>query len=280
MSLDTEANTETVEVLTPRPYHRTEATLEDDPETSENVEATSSETETESLDPEEKVYRKRYGDLKTHYDKMRNEARETEAKLREELAKTHSEYIPPKTTEEIEAWKTEFPDLAQVVETIAADEARKADKTIQERLDAVATQEELTRQKAAAQRLKELHPDIDEVRANEGFHDWVSKQPKQMQDWLYENTDNAELAARVIDLYKQDNSVSKVDKTDKTKTATKAAAEIVSTKGTHDVDAAEPKKWRESEIGSMKPQEFEKYEAEIDKARLEGRIIYDLSRGE
>ena len=33
--------------------------------------------------------------------------------------------------------------------------------------------------------------------------------------------------------------------------------------------------WKASEIGRMKPWEFEKHEAELDAARVEGRIDYE-----
>jgi hypothetical protein len=35
------------------------------------------------------------------------------------------------------------------------------------------------------------------------------------------------------------------------------------------------KVWRTSELRRMKPQEYEKYEADIDAARREGRLVID-----
>ena len=53
-------------------------------------------------------------------------------------------------------------------------------------------------------KLAKLHPDYHDIRGDEKFHQWVSEQDSTIQGWLYENTSNAKLAARAIDLYKVD----------------------------------------------------------------------------
>ena len=50
--------------------------------------------------------------------------------------------------------------------------------------------------------------------------------------------------------------------------STPAAKEVATTAGDKRV-------WKASEIGKMKPWEFEKLEAELDTARSEGRIDYN-----
>ena len=89
---------------------------------------------------------------------------------------------------------------------------------------------------------------------------------------MYENTSNAKLAARAIDLYKMDSGQSKLTKKEE-KDVKKEAAKAIS-KTRKAVDSEEPKKkvWTASEISKLKPHEFEKLEQEIDLARLEGRI--------
>jgi hypothetical protein len=75
-----------------------------------------------------------------------------------------------------------------------------------------------------------------------------------------------------VDLYKADTGQTKK----KTKTAsaadavTKAPAREVRTEGT-----GGKRIWKASEIGKMKPWEFEKMESELDAARSEGRIDYN-----
>ena len=46
-----------------------------------------------------------------------------------------------------------------------------------------------------------LHPDFDDIRDSDEFHEWAESQPKWVQDALYENDNDARSAARAIDLY-------------------------------------------------------------------------------
>ena len=57
-----------------------------------------------------------------------------------------------------------------------------------------------------------MHPDFNEIRSKDEFHEWAAKQDPTIQGWLYENTSNAKLAARAIDLYKMDTGQSKLTK--------------------------------------------------------------------
>jgi len=64
-------------------------------------------------------YKKRYDDLKKHYDYKLNEFKSREQELLEEATKNRTEYNTPKSPEEIEEFKKEFPDVYEVVETVA-----------------------------------------------------------------------------------------------------------------------------------------------------------------
>ena len=88
---------------------------------------------------------------------------------------------------------------------------------------------------------------------------------------MYENTSNSKLAARAIDLYKSDRGISKAKKQEKD-FKKEAAKAISKTKKSTDTDIPKKKIWTTSEIGNLKPHQFEKFEKEIDLARLEGRI--------
>jgi hypothetical protein len=63
--------------------------------------------------------------------------------------------------------------------------------------------------------------------------------------------------------------LNKKEKADVKKEAAKA---ITKTKKSTETDIPKKKVWTTSEISKMKPHEFEKFEKEIDLARLEGRI--------
>ena len=85
---------------------------------------------------------------------------------------------------------------------------------------------------------------------------------------MYENTTNAKLAARAIDLYKMDTGYGKK----KTAKSLEASKSVTST-NKREVDTSNKKMWKVSEIAKLKPQQFAKYEKDIDLARQEGRII-------
>ena len=85
------------------------------------------------------------------------------------------------------------------------------------------------------------------------------------------NFDNANLASRAIDLYKMDRGIKKIeaDKKDVKKEASKV---VTSTARSTEKDLKGKKVWTMKEIQKLKPQEFVKFEKEIDSARREGRI--------
>ena len=117
-----------------------------------------------------------------------------------------------------------------------------------------------------------MHPDFNDLRQQDEFHDWAAKQDPTIQGWLYENTSNAKLAARAIDLYKMDNGQSKLTKKEEKDVKKEAAKAITKTRKSAESDAPKKKIWTTTEISKLKAHEFEKLEKEIDLARLEGRI--------
>ena len=83
---------------------------------------------------------------------------------------------------------------------------------------------------------------------------------------MYDNTSNAKLAARAIDLYKVDTGYGK-----KKSNKLEASKSVTST-SKREVETGNKKIWSLNEIAKMKPHEFAKNEKEIDLARAEGRI--------
>ena len=106
----------------------------------------------------------------------------------------------------------------------------------------------------------------------EEFHNWAANQDPTIQGWLYENTSNAKLAARAIDLFKMDNGDSKLTKREEKDVKKEAARAISKTRKSTESDIPKKKVWTTSEISKLKTHEFEKHEKDIDLARLEGRI--------
>ena len=240
------------------------------------VEESEDKSEEEPTSAEEKTFKKRYGDLRRHTQEKEREFQKQLDDLKEQLARaTKKEMKLPKSDEDIEAWAREYPDVAKIVETIAMKKAREQSAELETRLKKIDEMSaEALKDKAEAE-LMRLHPDFDEIRDSDDFHEWAEQQPKWVQDALYENDNDARSAARAIDLYKADRNISKSTKTQ----SDKSAAMDVGTKSTKTkVDATESgKKIRESDVQKMSAAQYEKQADTIMEAIRSGNFIYDIS---
>ena len=240
-------------------------------EASEEKEA-DTEVKEETLSAEEKSFKKRYGDLRRH---MQDKEKEWDEKFKTFEKRLEKESIvPPKSDEDIEQWAKEYPDVAGIVETIAAKKAQemfsKAEARMQE-FDKIQTEAERTKAETI---IRKSHEDFDDLRASDEFHTWVDEQPKWVQDALYENSDDPASVVRVIDLYKVDKGLTKTAK----KTKAKDAASTVTKRTRTQVDVEDANDViRESEVARMSNKEFEEHSDEINKAIRSGKFVYDVS---
>jgi len=218
-------------------------------------------------------YKKRYDDLKSHYDNKLSEwRREKEELLTKFQSGKKSNLKMPKTAEELEKFKTEYPDVFAVVETVASMQADSRVQDVEEHINILREREfELERQNAQRELLSH-HPDFLEIKDNEDFVEWLKDQPDNISQGVTKNSTDVKWAARTIDLYKADKGIGK-SKT-KSRKPSDAARAVKTTTASQDItDTNEGKKiWTSEEIVRLKPHQFEKYEKEIDQARKEGRI--------
>ena len=221
---------------------------------------------------EDRVFKKRYDDLKKHYDSTINKHKDELQSLRTQLESSTKQFVPPKSKEELEAWRKEYPDVYDMVETIAMNKATTQTADLENKYKNLQLQQEQIAKEKAEVELLKLHPDFNDIRANDDFHEWAEQQDPTIQSWLYENTSNSKLAARAIDLYKADKGISKLNKKEEKDVKKEAAKAISKTKKATDSDVPKKKIWTTTEISKLKPHQFEKFEKEIDLARLEGRI--------
>jgi len=219
-------------------------------------------------------YKKRYDDLKSHYDSKLNEFKAREQELLDEAAKNRPNYVAPKSPEDLEKFREQYPDVYEVVETVAHMQSSEKTKTLEEKLATLQERETELVTKQAHERLMSNHPDFEEIRNSDEFHSWAKAQPKSIQDWIYNNSTDGHLASRALDLFKKDLGITTSSKAKKpsSKRSRKSAADMVSTKTT----AVEPKQekiWTEREIAAMSIHEFDKFEDEIGQAITEGRVV-------
>lgn len=217
-------------------------------------------------------YKKRYDDLKKHYDSKIAEFKQKEQELIAEVAAKEPKYQAPKTLEELEQFKAKNPDLYETVETIAHLQSETQTEQLHQQLSALQEREAEIMKREAESILKQNHPDFEEIRGSEEFHEWAKAQPEDIQKWIYSNSSDGTLASRAIDLYKMEKGIAQSPQKRQSKEKESgSAADMVSTKTTA-VDAKAPKIWTEREIAAMSVDEFDKYEKEINQAISEGRI--------
>ena len=139
------------------------------------------ELETKKDTPYKKPdYKKRYDDLKKHYDSKLNEFKSREEELLSQV--NTPEYKAPKTEEELEKFKNDYPDVYEVVETVAHMQSETKAKVLEERLSKLQERENQLIRQDAEKRLMERHPDFEDIRNSDDFHGWAKEQPKSIQD--------------------------------------------------------------------------------------------------
>ena len=245
-------------------------------EAKEPVKAETQEADDTELSAEEKNFKKRYGDLRRHVQEKEQEWKVKFEQLQSQLDKaTKNELVLPKTEKEIEAWAKKYPDVAGIVEAIADRKAQERSSDIDKRLKEI---EELRvdakRQRAEAE-LLQMHPDFEQLRQDDAFHNWAEEQPKWVQDALYENAEDAKSVSRVIDLYKADNGI----KATRSTSSDKGAASSVRTKRSTQIQEDDASTYlSESQVAKMSIKEYEKRQKEILDAQRSGKFIYDMTK--
>tara|TARA_R100000988_G_scaffold20085_1_gene9871 strand:- start:521 stop:1381 length:861 start_codon:yes stop_codon:yes gene_type:complete len=285
----TDTENETEEVLEPTPYENAyRRTLnEPDEETLDPVveEAATPQLTEGIVQKEDHDYKKRYDDLKKHYDTKLNEWKQNrevlEAKLKMGDGPSLKAEQLPKTAEELENFRNQYPDVYDVVETISSLKANDRVSEVEEHLEVLRQKEEEAERITAEKQLSALHPDFAELKESDDFLRWLEEQPSSISDGVYRNNTDVRWAARVIDLYKADvgQTTTKSRRSGSKKNQRAEAAQAVTrTAANRGLESLGPDKkvWTVEEISRLKPWEFEKYEKEIDSASREGRVVDSL----
>lgn len=231
--------------------------------------------EAEPESAEERSFKKRYGDLRRHSQQQQTQLQGQIDELKKQLEQSTSNQIKmPKSEEELAEWARQYPDVAKIVETIAIKKAKEQTEALDQRLKSLDEREASTAKDEAEAELLRLHPDFDQIRDDDEFHNWVDEQPKWVQQALYENDTDARAAARAIDLYKADKKIAT-----KRSTSNRDAAQSINTRGGRSAPSGEDKDGviYESQVAKMSTLDYEKYQEDIGKAIKSGKFVYDLS---
>ena len=250
----------------------TQVQATDDSKQEETKEETEAQEDDSSLSAEEKSFKKRYGDLRRH---MSDKEKEWNERFEALEAKSKREgIVPPKSDEDIEKWASEYPDVAGIVETIAAKKAQEMFNKAESRLQELDDAHSEAQRVKAENIIRRSHEDFDELRQADQFHDWADAQPKWVKDALYENMDDPASVVRVIDLYKIDNGMTISAK----KQSKKAAASTVAKGSRTSIDEKGVQGTiKESDVPRMSSKEFEEKQDQINEAMRNGKFVYDIT---
>ena len=220
-------------------------------------------------------YKKRYDDLKRYYDRKLGEWSNKEGDLKAQLRDNRPKYTPPKSADELSAFKKDYPDIYGVVETVSHLQSQTEMKGLQEEVDSLKKANQALSQREAQLELSKFHPDFNQIKESDDFHNWADTQPMEIKKWVYENTSDGKLAARAVDLYKKDRGLGLDKKPNEDKQVNRGADLLVKTNEQIQPPTNNKIIFKSSDFDKMSDAEFEKREQEILTAQREGRVIND-----
>lgn len=227
---------------------------------------------------DEQVWKQRYGDLRRHQAEKDAQVAAQIEEMRATINSLKTQSMkPPKSEEEIEAWKNAYPEFAEILETIV--DSKVEGRLEQERpryKELENTQEEIKREKALLA-LKKLHPNCESYFEDEKFHTWLLEQPKKHQAFIYNSTD-VDDAALVLDKYELYLGMNRSNKEDNSDKDVSKNVKIRSEKSLPDNSGNYLFTESEIEAKSKKdPRWFEANEEKIFEAMRKGKILLDIS---
>ena len=213
--------------------------------------------EAKQTEEQDHDYKKRYDDLKKHYDAKLNEFKNEREQLASELDAVKQRAYelprgtkPPKTMEELEDFKERYPDVYEVVQTVSGIQTESQIAKLRQDLESVKKREKTLEKEKATEELLRLHPDFNELKTDDRFLNWLDDQPDQISDGIYKNNTDAKWAGRIISLYKSETGVStkkptRSKESDAAATVTRQQPKEVATKDTT------KKIWKGSDIARL-----------------------------
>lgn len=237
------------------------------------------DTQPEPDTKEEVSWKKRYGDQRRHAQKEKERLENENRELRQAKEAAEKGDIKfPATEQELQDWLERYPKLAKIFDTIVQKRLVEGKqmfspgedriKELEAKIEAKETDE--LKRKAWADILK-VHPDFEQLVDTEKFQDWISSSAKWVQDALWVNETDANVAIDAIDLYK-----SRHKEPTRRDTSARAAGDV--TRSSSPTPTGSGKlTFTESQVAKLSPAEYERKEDEIMEAIRDGRFKYDLS---
>lgn len=214
------------------------------------------------LSKEEESWKKRYGDLRRHSQKQKEEFENRLAQLEKSKAPNNE---PPTNPDEVKAWVEKYPQVAAIIQALAEDKAKKLYGDDIQSLKKETEKEKKSRELA---KIYKAHDDFDDIKDDDKFHDWAESQPVFIQDFVYKGS--ADQVIWAVNKYKE--SLETRPNMDK-----EAAKTIGKTTKTSPSTGDGKRRFLESEVEEMPMSEYVELQEEIQAAMREGRFVYDIS---
>ena len=185
---------ENIEEPTANPYNAKKPWHKADRPETDSADSLFYESKQATLDeeaPEEEAkpkkranYKKRYDDLKKHYDDRVSQFKQREQELEAKARSVQPSYEAPKSIEDLERFRNEYPDLYDTVESVAHLRSEQQVGELKSQLSAIQQREAEILKREAETTLRQRHPDFEDIRGDEAFHEWAETQPEQIQEWI------------------------------------------------------------------------------------------------
>ena len=175
--------------------------------------------------------------------------------------------------EKLKAVREEYPDLAgPILDMVDKTQAQVAEQNEElERLRQMRDQEEVNAAQAAHMaRIREAHPDLDEIIQTGDWADWLEGQDAAVHEWVRAGSSNDITA--VLNKFKSDMGFGQPTPQERALDKAKAVAEPKLPKSRKPDTGAGQKVWSAADIKSMSLKDFESNEAEILQAWRQGTV--------
>ena len=224
-------------------------------------------------------WEKRYGDLRRHAQKKEQEAAKRMKDLEMQIAQLQSAVNRPmpKTKEELEAWKAQYPEVAAIMETLIDERASVKTKQLEQQLGGLSNELESTKKDRAYAQLKALVPDIEEIVSTPEWNAWFAEFPESIQEQVNQSDDPTEVA-KMVKKFKASQAAKVPADMAKPKPSTSVLEASVRNTGSQPSSRNPAFKFTTTQIKNMHPKEFERLEGEIEQARKDGMILDDGGR--
>lgn len=214
----------------------------------------------------------RYSNLRSHSTKKEQELQNQLAETRRQIEGFKNGTLkPPKTREEIEDWKTQYPDFGGVLESWIENTVEEKTKNLKDETL------KIKRERALLDLVKTV-PDAESLLQDQDFHNWLAEQSDLEKQKIY-NSFDTKSATAILKRYKTESGKTEVEKEEDFDP--RDAARSVKTRSTTNVNSnSDGFEFSESQIEEMSrrdPNWWDKNEDKILDAQRRNKVLLDIT---